>query len=357
MKALARVVLVSLLVFPAAQVHAEESSDQVPPPPNVRMASGVLVDMGSGKVIWARHQRSSRAPASLTKILTALLVLERANLEDHVELTPEMISLEGARMEAQPGQTFTVRDLIWGLLLLSGNDAATALAQKASPDGTIPGFVKLMNQRARELGATNTRFKNPHGLPERGHKSTAIDIATITVSAMQNPLFAEMVAARTHDVTWPDGTIHTLKNVNQLLGKYEGAVGVKTGYTTDAGRNLASAVTRDGTTLIAIVLGSPSHYNETMDLYDWAYSNLEALRSMPSRDASWLRAPTTAQNDLRGLEVVEFDQQRAGSSSVPPLAAPAATLIVASLIGLWMRRRRRRTSHHGTATELAEPTS
>jgi serine-type D-Ala-D-Ala carboxypeptidase (penicillin-binding protein 5/6) len=355
MKVFARVFLFPLLIAPSTTARAGQASEGTPPAPNVRMSSGILVDMGSGKVIWARHQRSSRAPASLTKIVTALLVLERANLDDHVDLTQEMLSVEGARLEAQAGQTMTVRDLLWALLLLSGNDAATALADKTSPDGTIPGFVKLMNERAKQLGATDTHFKNPHGLPERGHSSTALDLATITVSAMQNPVFAEMVATKSHDVAWPDGTVHTFENVNKLLTKYNGAIGVKTGYTTEAGRNLASAVTRDGTTLIAIVLGSPSHYNETMDLYDWAFSNLEALRSMPSKEASWIRAPTNQKQNLRGLEVTEFNPGGSGASSVPPLAAPAATLGLATLTGLWMRRRRRKIARRAMASEVPEP--
>jgi D-alanyl-D-alanine carboxypeptidase (penicillin-binding protein 5/6) len=359
MKALARILVGALLLAPVGHAHAEQAGKPAREP-EVRLEAGILVDTTSGKVLWARDQRSARMPASLTKILTALVVLERVNIDDVVEIKPEYLAIEGARLGAQPGWMMTVRDLLWGLLLQSANDAALALAYKASPDGTVPGFVRVMNERAENLGAKRTHFKNPHGLPEEGHTSTALDLATITIAAMQNPVFVEMVGTRSHDITRSDGTIYTFNNVNKLLSQYEGAVGIKTGFTSEGGRNLASAVSREGSTLVSIVLGSPSHFNETMDIYDWAFANLEALRAQPSKESRSVRPPGKGPADLRGLEVVEFDAESPASSDsgVAPLAAPAGALMLALVAWIWIRRRRSGLQEDNPpADQLPEPSS
>lgn len=328
------------LVLCVALVATPARAGEPAPNPDLPMSAGLVVDADSGKVLWTKNHRAPRPPASLTKMLTALLVLERVNLDDQVVITPEMVSVEGASMGAQPGWTFSARDLLWGLLLQSGNDAALALATKASPDGTIPGFVNLMNERAAEMGAKDSRFLNPHGLDEPGHVSTSYDLAVIAVVAMRDPRFANMVGTKSREVVWGDGSVHTYYNVNKLLSKYPGAIGIKTGYTTEAGRNLASAVTRNGSTLMTIALGAQDHYGETIALYDWVFANLDSLRAGPGRDPKSIN-PKAAAADLGGLEVVEYDPTAPGLSSTPPLAAPSLALVFAIFGGRWIRRRRR----------------
>ncbi|MGH9283421.1 MAG: D-alanyl-D-alanine carboxypeptidase family protein, partial [Acidimicrobiales bacterium] len=267
---------------PATGVPAPASA-ALPSAPGLGMAAGILVDAASGKVVWSQNADAQRAPASLTKVLTALVVLDQANLDDNVTVTPEARAVGGARMYAESGWVMPVRDLLWGLLLQSGNDAAVALAQKVSPDGTVAGFATLMNERAKQLGATRSNFVNPHGLDAPGHLTTARDMAIISSAALRNPTFAQMVATYSHQIPWGDGSSHTLTNHNKLLTRYPGTIGVKTGYTLGAGPSLISAVRRGDHTLIAVVMGSPSqgHYNESTALYDWGFAHLPALLAQP----------------------------------------------------------------------------
>ncbi|HEX2053597.1 MAG TPA: D-alanyl-D-alanine carboxypeptidase family protein [Actinomycetota bacterium] len=271
----AAVLLLSCLA-PAAQASQAISP---PPPPQVSMQAGLLMELESGNVLWAREESSLRAPASLTKVLTALVALENSPLEKTGVISPAARNVPGQRMFAEEGWTMTVGDMLWGLLLQSGNDAAISLAETVSPDGTQAGFMKMANDRARELGATDTNFVNPHGMDQPGHQTTARDLALITAAALQDPTFKQMVSSKTHVVPWGDGQKHLFINHNKLLWRYPGAMGVKTGFTRGAGSCLISAVQRDGHTLIAVVMGSPNHYAESTALYDWGFGNLASLKT------------------------------------------------------------------------------
>lgn len=343
-----------LLVTVAALslLTAGAAGAQQPPPPAplpVGAGSGILLELESGKILWAKEEAAPRPPASLTKILTALVVLERADLDEAAPITREARSAPGSRTYAEVGWTFSIRDHLWGLLLQSGNDSAIALAQKVGPDGTVAGFMTLANEKARRIGAQSTNFVNPHGYDEPGHLTTARDLALMTVAAMREPTFAEMVAAKTHNVTWGDGNPHTYINHNRLLWRYPGAIGVKTGFTGGAGHGLAAAARRGDATLVSILLASPDHYGETIALLDWAFANLPALRAAPLgviRPA--VRAEGREESALEGLEIVQIDpgkkpaSRRASPSltSAPllsPLLALAGALGIAALIA---RRRR-----------------
>jgi D-alanyl-D-alanine carboxypeptidase len=307
------------------------------------------VDLKSGKILWAQNDTMPRPPASLTKIATALVTLEIANLEDRITITPEARTAPGGRMYAEAGWSFSVRDTLYGLMLQSGNDAAIALAQALSPDGSIEGFMKILNERVDKLGAHSTRFSNPHGYDQDGHSTTARDLALITMIAMRNPVFAEMVASKTRDVPWGDGTPHTFINHNKLLWQYEGTVGIKTGFTDAAGHCLASAVTRGNDTLVAILLGSPNHYAETKALYDWAFPALPALRANPVGIVRQVpKAAAAEQTSVEhGLEIVQLNDLPQASDfnadpSSAPLLAPAIALAAAVVAGTLISRRRRR---------------
>lgn len=262
------------LVAPA---HAAGASP--PPPPETTMQAGLLMEMESGNVLWARDEAGLRSPASLTKVITALVVMETVGLDEPAVISNAARTVAGGRMFAEEGWTMSVESMLWGLLLQSGNDAAIALAEKASPDGTIEGFMDIANRRAAELGATDSNFVNPHGLDAPGHQSTARDLALITSAALQNPTFANMVASKTHIVPWGDRPQHMFINHNKLLWRYPGTIGVKTGFTNEAGNCLISAVHRDGKTLIAVVMGTPQHYAESTALYEWGFANLNALKA------------------------------------------------------------------------------
>jgi D-alanyl-D-alanine carboxypeptidase (penicillin-binding protein 5/6) len=254
--------------------------DANPLPPPLGVAEGILVDPSNGKVLWEENDTVPRAPASLTKVVTAMVVLQRANLDAIATVTPDAAAVGGSETEAPAGVTMTVRDMLWGLLLVSGNDMAVALAHAISPDGTVAGFVQLMNADATAVGAGGSTFVNPHGLPAPGHLTTARDLALITMVDMKNPTFAQMVGTLNHSVVW-GGTPHLLTNHNKLLTLFPGTIGVKTGYTGDAGWTLDSEVTRGGRTLLAVVLNtnSPAGYHDSEALYNWGFANLAALEA------------------------------------------------------------------------------
>lgn len=259
-------------------------------PPAFSAPAGILVDGQSGKVLWSKDERRVRAPASLTKILSALVVLENADLSSKVTITPQARAAEGSRTYAETGWTFTVKDLLYGLLLPSGNDAAIALAQAVSPDGSEDGFMSMVNRRAAELGATDTFFTNPHGLDEPGHVTSARDMALISMTALRNPAFAAIVASEKHAVKWGDGTRRSFRNHNKLLARYPGTIGVKTGFTNQARHTLVSAVQRNGATLVAVTLGSAKQYEDSISLFDWGFRNLRTLEASSHR-VIWPPAP------------------------------------------------------------------
>ncbi|MBW3589580.1 MAG: D-alanyl-D-alanine carboxypeptidase [Actinobacteria bacterium] len=335
-----------LLVAGAAPAAAQVATDPPPAPP-IGAASGILFDLKTGKILWAQNDTAPRAPASLTKIATALIAMEEAeDLNERVTITPEARNAPGGRMYAEQGWAFSVKDVLYGLLLQSGNDAAVAIAQKLSPDGTVEGFMDIVNGRLKELGTSASNFVNPHGYDHEGHTTTARDLALITTVAMRNPLFAEIVASKTTDVTWGDGTAHTFINHNKLLWQYEGTVGIKTGFTNGAGHCLASAVTRGDKTLVAILMGSPDHYGESKALYDWAFASLPLLEMRPVGIIRQVTKKAQESSSIQhGLEIVQLDGRELGevntSPASAPLAAPALALVAAIVTGTLISRRRR----------------
>jgi len=204
--------------------------------------------------------------ASTTKIMTALVVLEHAEPDELVEILPEAVGIEGSSMYLRAGEEMSVRDLLFGLMLASGNDAAVALAHHVA--GGIEDFAALMNEAAQELGMTNSHFVNPHGLDAEGHYSTARDMAVLAARAMELDSFAEIAGTRSIRAAG-----RSLVNHNKLLWRYSGAQGIKTGFTKAAGRSLVSAAERDGTRLICVTLSAPDDWNDHTALYDWGFAH------------------------------------------------------------------------------------
>ncbi|MHB8619392.1 MAG: D-alanyl-D-alanine carboxypeptidase family protein [Chloroflexota bacterium] len=224
--------------------------------------AAILVDFSSNQVLWHRHQHEHWAPASTTKVMTALLTLENDPLDQTINIDQAAADEPGSRMGLAAGESFTVKDLLYGLLLPSGNDAAVALADQ-SPGG-LPGFVRRMNQRARALGLADTHFTDVDGLDRRGHFSSAHDLAELARFALRSqPLFDRVVATRQRTIpASPTHPAFDLHNLNRLLGSYEGANGVKTGTTPAAGEDLIASATRNGHRLLAVVLGSRHRYRD-----------------------------------------------------------------------------------------------
>lgn len=241
-------------------------------PPALSAKAAYAVDIGSGKILFSKNIKEPLLPASTTKIATALVSLSHYNLDD--VLTVNVRDVDGHKMGLRNGEKITVRSLLYGLLVFSGNDAAEVLA--ANYPGGRENFVSAMNSLAKSIGLENTNFKNPVGFDEYLHFSTAEDLVKAAVYAVKNPVFSEIVSTREMKVTSVDGKIvHKLDNINELLGKIPGVVGVKTGWTVNAGEALVTLVERDGHKVMLSVLSSDDRFGETEKLIDWIYLNYE----------------------------------------------------------------------------------
>ncbi|HOV80340.1 MAG TPA: D-alanyl-D-alanine carboxypeptidase family protein [Bacillota bacterium] len=240
--------------------------------------AAVLLNVKNGQVLYEKNSRSGVYPASTTKILTAVIALEKGNLNDLVSITPEASNVEGSAIGLQAGEKVSLEDLLYALMLNSGNDSAVAIARHVG--GTVENFVAMMNDKAAGLGALNTHFSNPNGLPDPGHYTTAYDMAIITRYAMQNPEFRKMVSTKVKIIHRDDADAQTyLENHNRLLWNYEGAIGVKTGYTEEARQCLVSAANRQGRELIAVVMKSEGAdiWEDTKKLLDYGFGEFYCL--------------------------------------------------------------------------------
>ena len=235
----------------------------------VSAKSAILIDGISGRVIYCVNERQRLPMASTTKIMTALLLCENGEFDKEITVTPEMIRTEGSSMGLTVGMKLTHRDLLYGMLLTSGNDAANATA--VSIGGSIEDFVAMMNDRAEELGLADTHFETPSGLDGETHYTTAYDLAMLTRYALANDEFAK--ACQTKSITLNyGGTSHTLTNHNRLLSSYEGAVGVKTGFTKKSGRCLVSAARHDNALLIAVTLNDGNDWQDHKAMLDYGFT-------------------------------------------------------------------------------------
>ncbi len=225
----------------------------------------ILIDAQTGRVLYEKQAEEKSLIASTTKIMTALVICEQTNVLDRVKIPKEAVGIEGSSMYLKEGEVLTVQELLYGLMLQSGNDAAVALAIYCG--GTVEGFTELMNDKAHRLGMTQSHFANPNGLDSPGNYSTAWDMAILTAYAMQNPIFAQTVSTKT--ITIGE---RCLRNHNKLLWQLEGANGVKTGYTKAAGRILISSVTRMGRQLIAVTFNAPDDWQDHKTLIEDGFS-------------------------------------------------------------------------------------
>ncbi len=230
----------------------------------VSAKSYILLDATTGRVLQQYNSSDRALIASTTKIMTALVVCEQCNVLDRVRIPKEAVGIEGSSMYLKEGEILTVQELLYGLMLRSGNDAAVALAIYCG--GTVEGFAQLMNDKAHVLGLKNTHFVNPNGLDAPDHYSTAEDMARLAAYAMENPIFAMTVSAKTVNV----GN-RSLRNHNKLLWQVAGADGVKTGYTKAAGRILVSSACRSGRRLICVTINAPDDWNDHKNLIETGF--------------------------------------------------------------------------------------
>ena len=236
-----------------------------------------VLDAVSGRVLFEKNADSQSLIASTTKIMTALIVCEQCNVLDRMRIPKEAVGIEGSSMYLQEGEVLTIQELLYGLMLRSGNDAAVALAIYCG--GTVEGFAELMNDKARNLGLKSTHFVNPNGLDAPGHYSTARDLAVLSAYAMENPIFAQTVSTKTIRVGE-----RCLTNHNKLLWRVEGADGVKTGYTKAAGRILVSSASRDDRRIIAVTMNDGDDWNDHSSLLNEGFSRYQVQTIVTSGD-------------------------------------------------------------------------
>ena len=241
------------------------------PPPDVGAWGAVVLDEASATVLYQKDPHAHLSPASLTKIMTALVALERTDVHTMVDVTVDSRTMRGSTvMGLVPGERLSMQDLLYGLMLPSGNDAALAIAQAVG--GSTEGFVALMNQRAAELGLEDTHFANPHGLDAPGHYTSAYDLALLTRAAMQRQDFRDIVNTRYVTV---QGALRTydLGTLNPLYGQLPGVDGVKTGYTRTAQQTFVGSVVRDGHRVYVVLLRSSNRTGDSLALLRWAFAS------------------------------------------------------------------------------------
>lgn len=250
--------------------------------PTVTAASALMVDLESGKPLFEKASTEPHAPASTAKLMTALVVLDQVPVDEAVLITAHAAGTSGSTMNLSAGERLSVEELLYGLLIPSGNDAAVALAEHVA--GSEDDFVAMMNARVRSMGLTATRFVNVHGLDAPGQMTSAADMAVIAKAALQHPLIDKIVSTRSIVAVG-----HSLQTTNELLGTYDGADGVKTGTTDEAGQCLVASVTRDGRRTLLVELGSQDRFADARKLFDYA-RDAYAWRdpSLPDTAMAWV---------------------------------------------------------------------
>ncbi len=282
-------IIVSNIIFPIyaddeeteiEDINIEEIIEASAKPtniPTINSRAAVIYDRTSGTVIYGKEENTKRKMASTTKIMTCLVTLEHANLTDTVEVSKKAAGTGGSRLGLTSGAKITVNDLLYGLMLCSGNDAAVALAEYVA--GSISEFANLMNEKAKEIGLENTHFVTPHGLDEEEHYTTAYELAKLADYALNIEKFANIVKTKTYTITI-NGNTKQLNNTNELLGNLNGVYGVKTGFTNGANRCLVTAIKRDNLDVICVVLGADTKKYRTQDsikLIEYAFKNYEIV--------------------------------------------------------------------------------
>ena len=243
--------------------------------PSISAVSAILIDADSGTVIGAKAPDVKMSMASTTKIMTALVAIESADISQKVSVSPCAVGVEGSSIYLYEGERLTLEELLYAMLLESANDAAAAIA--IAVGGSIEDFAALMNEKANDLGLESTHFTNPHGLDDGEHYTTARELAIIAAEAMRNETFRKIVSTykKTIPLNETEG-VRLLINHNKLLKGYDGAVGIKTGYTKKSGRCLVSAAERDGVRLICVTLSAPDDWQDHKTLLDFGFSSYES---------------------------------------------------------------------------------
>ena len=330
----AAILAAGLLPGQASATAATAAPRAVPGPGReVRARYAVLVDPATGEVLWSRRSRTSAPPASLTKMLTALAVRASLDLDAVTVASRASVRQPARRLALKRGQRLTVKQALKSLMIVSANDVAVMLAEAAG--GSVARFARAMDAESQRLGLRGSAWRNPNGLDARGHRSTAFDLAILARAVLQDRWLARVVRMRHDAFTTPNGRKVTLTARSRFLLGYRGAVGVKTGFTDDAGHCLAAAATRGGRTLIAVVLHSPDNAADAGRMLDWGFGRGRSART-GLRLPAYVRPVSVASLLTRPPRVVARHQPadpaamaaaglaRVGATPAPPPVGAAA---------------------------------
>ena len=284
-----------------------------------------VLDAVSGRVLYEKQPDARSLIASTTKIMTALIVCEQCNVLDRMRIPKEAVGIEGSSMYLREGEVLTLQELLYGLMLSSGNDAAVALAIYCG--GTVEGFAERMNDKARVLGLTGTHFENPNGLDSPGHYSTARDLAVLAAYAMETPIFYKTVSAKNVKVGQ-----RYLTNHNKLLWRVEGADGVKTGFTKAAGRILVSSATRGGRRLIAVTINAPDDWNDHTAFLEEGFSRYAQKRIVSAGQTVGTLAVASGKNGRVAVLAAENFDYALAPEEQPQLALPGPGFVYAPAV-------------------------
>lgn len=239
--------------------------------------SEIVIEVNSGRVLYQNNAFEKKYMASTTKILTAICVIENFDVNNKILVSKETCNVEGSSIYLEEGEILSLKDLLYGLMLRSGNDCAETLAVNCS--GSIENFADLMNSTAKKIGAKNSNFINPHGLHNENHYTTAYDLALISAYAIKNPIFKEIVSTKSIEIPFTNkNTKRKLYNKNKMLSDYTGATGIKTGFTKKAGRCLVTSAERDGLELVSVVLNCPSMWQISASNLDYCFDNYKNIK-------------------------------------------------------------------------------
>lgn len=248
---------------------------------NAETVSEIVMETTSHRIVYENTARVKKYMASTTKILTAITVIENCDIDEEVTVTEKSVGIEGSSIYLEVGEKLSVKDLLYGLMLRSGNDCAETLALHVS--GSINNFAELMNKTAEKIGCENSNFVNPHGLHSDNHYTTAYDLALISVYAMENPVFRQIVSSKSYTIPFTTrNTKRLLINKNKMLKEFDGATGIKTGFTKKAGRCLVSSCKRNGMEFVCVVLNCPSMFERSKDLLSNGFNNYTLYKLVES---------------------------------------------------------------------------
>ena len=265
--------------------------------------SAVILEAQTGEILFEKNADKRMGMASTTKIMTALVALEKGKAEDIVKVSSHAANVEGSSMYLKEGEEITLENLVYGLMLHSGNDAATAIAEHIS--GNEEKFAKLMNKKAKEVGVSNTNFTNPHGLSDDNHYTTATDLARIAAYALRNETFSKIVSTKSKTIERQELGKTTLVNHNKLLRMEKDCIGVKTGFTKATGRCLVTAWERDNMKIVCVTLNAGDDWNDHRKMKEFAYENYKA--TLYGRGGTVAKKVRVKEGQSRSLSVLFED--------------------------------------------------